>query len=328
MHGGKLSHHKRAPLERLPCRGWTDGVARRQRHFFYTVDKSALVPFAGTSLSLTLRDIPATAADFHRLRTRLFDRLRYAGMSFCHWCVEFQKRGAPHLHMAIYFPDDLTISLRGSGDIATTKTSLAGFAVPEIWCDVASDYSPAINCQHAAKIYGIMGWLSYCDAHMCRSVKNYQRQLATLPDGWKNKTGRMWGYVGNFPTTPPTKHEGESVAEFNKLSRAVVRYRKAQARGRLLSAIQKHVGDDFPIDRVRRMPCIRILSRQVVRRHKNKLQREISRYITRNELPPDFLLDKLLSMRDRKRRGVQMRGIDLYLPLSAQKRLLTWAALP
>ncbi|WP_425527867.1 rolling circle replication-associated protein, partial [Xylella fastidiosa] len=57
----------------------------------------------GLALTLTVRDCPATAQEWQRMRRAWEKRMKRAGMIRVHWVTEWQRRGVPHLHCAIWF---------------------------------------------------------------------------------------------------------------------------------------------------------------------------------------------------------------------------------
>ncbi|MFO5973161.1 hypothetical protein, partial [Pseudomonas aeruginosa] len=57
------------------------------------------------ALTPTVRDCPPTSDDWHRLLKAWAMRMQRAGMIRLHWVTEWQRRGVPHLHCAIWFPD-------------------------------------------------------------------------------------------------------------------------------------------------------------------------------------------------------------------------------
>jgi hypothetical protein len=60
-------------------------------------------------------------------------------------------------------------------------------------------------------------------------VHHYQRDRANLPPGWQGKTGRVWGKLGDWPTTDPVRFELTQRASW--IYRRWVRaWRKAHAR--------------------------------------------------------------------------------------------------
>lgn len=60
------------------------------------------------SWALTLRHCPPTSDDWTRLVKVLQQRLRRAGLLRWHWVVEWQRRGVPHLHLAVYAQEGWT----------------------------------------------------------------------------------------------------------------------------------------------------------------------------------------------------------------------------
>ena len=105
-HGGKggvgpaRNDHLRA--KRGTVQGWSLGATRRNTQFLMSVEEHRLTG-VGYALTLTLRDCPATPGDWHRLRKSWTDRMRRLGMVRLHWVTEWQRRGVPHLHCAIWF---------------------------------------------------------------------------------------------------------------------------------------------------------------------------------------------------------------------------------
>ena len=183
-HGGKggvapmKNNHERAL--RGEVQGWSEGATRRNTEFLMSVRTDQLTG-AGLALTLTLRDCPPTAEDWHRLRRAWELRMRRAGMVRLHWVTEWQRRGVPHLHCALWWPNsyDLVTPLRA-------------------WVEVAQAYGAGIRAQHGRIIDGPVGWFQYLAKHASRGVKHYQRNAESIPEGWKKKTGRVWGKVGEW----------------------------------------------------------------------------------------------------------------------------------
>lgn len=171
--------HLRAP--RGEVRGWSDGATRRNTQFLMSIIETRLHGY-GVAVTLTVRDCPPNAREWHRLRRAWIDRMRRAGMIRLHWVTEWQRRGVPHLHGAIWFPD---------------RDSCLG--VLDAWVEVAGRYGADLRGQHARRIDGPVGWFQYLAKHAARGVKHYQRNPDNIPEGWKSKTGRVWGYSGDWP---------------------------------------------------------------------------------------------------------------------------------
>lgn len=205
--------HLRAP--RGEVHGWSDGAVRRNTEFLMSVIETRLTG-AGVALTLTLRDCPPTAQDWHKLRRAWEMRMRRAGMIRLHWVTEWQRRGVPHLHCALWWPD--------SYDCITPL---------EAWVEVAEAYGASRRGQHARIIDGPKGWFQYLAKHAARGVKHYQRTADNIPEGWKKRTGRVWGKVGEWPIQEAVKvnlqdqHGDGGWFAFRRLIRS---WRKADAR--------------------------------------------------------------------------------------------------
>lgn len=164
---------------------------------------------------MTLGYTPATSDEWRLLLQRLFDGLRAAGFIRWHWVVEWQARGTPHLHMAVYGPEE----------------GLGGWQVVRVWLRLTKDaYGSQIGSQKSKPITDAVGWSKYCAKHAARGVRHYQRW--GRPDGWE-KTGRLWGYGGDWPTTEPVVGH-LSTAEYHQVRRMVRNWAVAEARTRAL----------------------------------------------------------------------------------------------
>lgn len=177
----QLNDHLRAKRDRVI--GWTDRSTRSNTRFLYSVDDTALGE-GGWTATLTLRDCPATSDDWHRLRRALIRRMRRAGLVRAHWVVEWQRRGVPHLHLAFWGPDEVA------------HACLLG------WLVLADPYEASPRSQCVRRMDDAVGWFQYVSKHAVRGLKHYQRSPENVPREW-TKTGRMWGYVGEWPVREP-----------------------------------------------------------------------------------------------------------------------------
>lgn len=164
--------------------GWSVQSTRRLRRWFYAVDGGAL-DGNGYALTLTVRDLPPTAADWTATHRAFLKRLRRLGMVRGQWLTEWQRRGVPHLHGVAFFPED-------GGD----RDELAD-VVAAHWLQAADEWAPGRSAQVVKPLWGLPGWLQYQAKHSARGVRHYQR--ATVPEAWQSGTGRLWGYVGEWP---------------------------------------------------------------------------------------------------------------------------------
>lgn len=201
--------HQRA--KRGEVEGWSEGATRRNTAFLRSIREDRLTG-AGVAFTLTLRECPETATEWHRIRRAFEKRMSRAGMIRLHWVTEWQRRGVPHLHGAIWWPDKYDLS-----------------APIEAWVKVAERYGASRRGQHARMIDGPVGWFQYLSKHASRGVKHYQRNADSIPLGWQKKTGRVWGKSGDWPIDEPVRYtlDQPGFFAFRRLVRA---WRKADSR--------------------------------------------------------------------------------------------------
>jgi hypothetical protein len=160
------------------------------------VDTAQLEDRPGWAITLTVRDCPPTSDDWNRIRDRLLQACRdLPGVELVSWLVEWQRRGVPHLHLAVYGPIQDTSESESEPPITCTDSD-AGALVVGAWLRIAREFGPGHRGQDAKRIDGAQGWLQYLSKHAARGVWHYQRQ--GMPVGWET-TGRMWGKVGGWP---------------------------------------------------------------------------------------------------------------------------------
>lgn len=203
------NNHKRA--KRGEVTGWSAVAARNNIKFLRSVRPDSLTG-VGYSVTLTIRDCPETANDWHKLRRIFIKRLERRGLIRLHWVTEWQTRGVPHLHAAAFFREG-----------AITKAEII-----RLWCDCASEYVCSPRAQHVGDLPDVMGWFKYLSKHAARGHLHYQRNADAIPEGWK-KTGRVWGYVGDWQTDEAVKLDVSDKA-FYAYRRIIRAWRKAQAR--------------------------------------------------------------------------------------------------
>lgn len=199
-----------APALRDECKGWSLRSSRGNTRFLYSV-RSPELPCAttgealiGLSASLTLRRIPESHDEWKQLREAFLVRLRRKGLYRLHWLTEWQRRGAPHLHAAMWF-------YRSAAERVVAPYDVPVEAFPAL---VKSDWLELTTARYRAEpggqdiklIFDEVGWLQYLSKHAARGAAHYQRALGSIPAGWE-KTGRMWGHIGDFPTSEPLGFE-------------------------------------------------------------------------------------------------------------------------
>lgn len=205
-----------SPPKRGNVGGWSPAAARRNVKFLYSVQADSLTE-PGFAVTLTLRNCPASHDDWHTLRTAYVKRLRRMGMVRLHWVTEWQRRGVPHLHGAVWFSPKTPRQYIAIHDALTRH-----------WLDLAAQYGAGRRGQHVKPIEDAVGWFQYVAKHAARGANHYQRAADSIPSGWQ-KTGRMWGYAGSWARDEAMKFDVPRSAHF-QYRRLIRAYNVAQAR--------------------------------------------------------------------------------------------------
>ena len=224
----RRNDHVRAKRDEVA--GWSESSTRRNTQFLYSVDERKLTG-QGFALSLTIRDCPTTAAEWTKIRTAFFWRIRRMGLVRGHWLTEWQRRGVPHMHAALWFDAGLIV-----------RDPFAVNTIRDHWIAVASPFGASARGQHIESITDAVGWFKYLSKHAVRGLSHYQRSSEGIPAGWK-KTGRMWGHIGDWSTIDPVRYTLH-LDGFWAFRRMVQRWRLADARAS---------GDPYRLRSARRM---------------------------------------------------------------------------
>jgi hypothetical protein len=207
------SEHSRAL--RSEIKGWSAQASRNNTNFLRSVNIDKL-DGVGLTFTLTVKLIPPSSDEWHRVRDMFFKRLKRMGVCRYHWCTEWQKRKAPHLHGIIYFP---TISRDEYAGIHTN--------IKNHWLELTQNYDTLSISQHLKPVDNTLGWIEYLAKHASRGASNYQRSSKNIPPGWR-KTGRVWGKSGTWPVEAPIKLTIDSKG-FHQLRRLIRKWRCADA---------------------------------------------------------------------------------------------------
>lgn len=173
------------------AQGWTPGAARRNDHFLQSIDFGSL---SGEPWALTLTIPSADAgkghvpdsAEFHAMLQAMVKRLRRLGATRWHWVIEMTRRKTPHVHLSVWFSD--------AAPDRELKIRMA-------WAKIAARHGIEVSQRaQCVKRMTSVGWAQYTSKHGARGVKHYQRERAALPEGWRERPGRMWGYGGDWPS--------------------------------------------------------------------------------------------------------------------------------
>lgn len=226
------SPHLRAP--RSTVSGWSHGATRRNIAFLRSIDETKVVydsdgkQLIALAVTLTLRDCPPTSDDFHRVRNALIRRLKRLSMVRMHWVIEWQRRGVPHLHCAVWFEHQDYVTLC----ISITKA----------WLELTHEWRTSFSGQHITPISDAVGWFEYVSKHAARGVNHYQRSPDNIPKSWLNKTGRVWGKVGDWSgVLVPAGRIDVEKADYFKMRRIVRAWRLADSRANVHSSGVKRI---------------------------------------------------------------------------------------
>ena len=195
--------------------GWTNRSTRSNTRFLYSVDERELDDGMGVAVTLTVRDCPASAAEWTRMRRAMVKRLERMGLIRLHWLTEWQRRGVPHLHAALW------VKRRPGSPFWPSD-------VVDAWLAIASEHGASPRGQHVFPIVDAVGWFKYLSKHAVRGLGHYQRSSENMPASWET-TGRMWGHVGEWPVGEPLRIELDNPG-FYAFRRVVRGWRLALAR--------------------------------------------------------------------------------------------------
>jgi hypothetical protein len=136
----------------------------------------------GFAVTLTVRDLPASAREWAAARRAFLMRMDRLGLVRGQWLTEWQRRGVPHMHGVLFFPE---------GSVGLQE------AVRRHWLEAAAEWCPGASSQVVLPLWGLSGWGQYQAKHSARGIGHVQRR--GMPPGWES-SGRLWGVVGDWPT--------------------------------------------------------------------------------------------------------------------------------
>lgn len=201
VNGGFTGRGNSNPGKRGEVKGWSKGSARRNRRFLMRVDTDQLTG-VGVAMTLTVGRTPESGDEWRRIVRNFLFAVKRRGALRWHWVVEWQARGAPHLHLSIYFEE--------------AGSYWAPVELVNHWLTLTSHLGSGPHGQHFDAIRTPGFWAQYLAKHAARGQEHYQRQREALPDEWNN-TGRLWGKGGDWP---------ERTAEYDIDERTYFRFRR------------------------------------------------------------------------------------------------------
>lgn len=167
--------------DRKPVVGWTERSAQGNSRFLQCIAAERL-PEGFWWVTLTVgEDIPSPALWKRRKASWvnvLRKRCERRGVELLmHHVVEFQRRGAPHVHALVRGPHP--------------------FEPLSVWAELWPGVS--LLGQHCRAVTGPAGVVRYQAKHGSRGVANYQRDPKGLREDWRTESaGRLWGIRGDW----------------------------------------------------------------------------------------------------------------------------------
>lgn len=207
------SHNSRKsapPPVRSKNKGWTKHAAIRNRNFLYQVIPQALDGI-GYAITLTVHRCD-TPTEWSRWRANFIKSLRRMGLIRFHIVTEWQRRGVPHLHCAVWLQPGRPAEVWDRLNII------------DAWLRIAAEGQPSYLAQDIKPMEGCYHWLRYLAKHGVRGVNNYQRHWSNVPKAWKGETGRVWLKGGDWPLMPFFKVEGLTQSQKFQMRRLFCRY--------------------------------------------------------------------------------------------------------
>jgi len=230
-------------------KGWSASSSRNNAKWLMSRDPIGL-PAGGVCFSLTLGDCPPSPVEWKdRLDRFLSNDMRAVKPLALHWVMEFQvkTRFCPHIHVLI-FPSP-----------ASPSNWVA--RVFDAWLARMSAWNPRSIAQHASRLEEAGGWFGYVAKHSARSIKQVQRQRASIPASWGGFTGRVWGYRGDWAEPVSVPVAAPDMATFHQFRRIARRWARSKIRPELWRSMHRarprdpDAGED--LDAVRRFSTVR-----------------------------------------------------------------------
>lgn len=226
------------PPTRTKNKGWTKHAAARNRQFLFSVNSRQLSG-VGWSITLTTVECP-TPAVWSKWRKNLIQWVRdNYDLTRFHVITEWQIRGQPHLHIAIWFGAKSWLGFRSAGSEQGLDPKQyakdywnwyrgvgQGENIIQAWLHISRSGGSQRIAQDAKPISGDDAgfWLQYLAKHAARGVSNYQRHQDNIPASWQGETCQVWTKGGDWPTPSPLQVVGLTQKDLYAARRIFCRY--------------------------------------------------------------------------------------------------------
>ena len=204
---------------KAPITEWSWNSRRKMMLAMGELDYTPMVNREDRKIGMVTLTLPAdwiaiapTGKEFKRIMEKFFDRYERAwGSLYCVWKLEFQERGAPHLHFLTDVPYRETSPVH-----ARTRRALKRFEglqfgpwLRAVWADVCDAPNPEDRAKHElagarydfnnfVDPYDVDGLRIYFLRHSApgKGSKEYQHRVPRQWSGSNAGPGRFWGVRG------------------------------------------------------------------------------------------------------------------------------------
>lgn len=227
---------KAVPPKRTRNKGWTKHAAIRNRNFLFSVVPQQLCGF-GFSVTHTVDKCPTPELWAKWVKSYFKNIARKWPLTRYHSVTEWQRRGMPHLHAAVWFGGTTAL---GSGfarqrfltkgirprEIVLGKDIPYEHQLVALWLKITSEGGSHRLAQDVKPISldDAGHWLKYLAKHGSRGVSNYQRHYSNVPKSWKGRTCQVWNKGGDWPTENSLEVHGLSQSEKYQVRRVFCRF--------------------------------------------------------------------------------------------------------
>jgi len=217
------------PPKRTANKGWTKHAALRNRRFLFSVVPEQLSGY-GFSVTHTVETCPSPELWAKWIKSYFRNLARRWPLTRWHAVTEWQRRGVPHFHAALWFNGETSLGsssvtalpCSGSSKSVSNPTHVReGIDIPyahqmiDLWLKITTEGGSQKWGQDVKSIAldDAGHWLQYLAKHGSRGVSNYQRHYSNVPKDWKQRTCQVWNKGGNWPIENPVEVHGLSQAD-------------------------------------------------------------------------------------------------------------------